>query len=398
MANTVKKHLYLKLLFVILTSFLISVKTDAQTKKDDFTKTQESYFPLDIQTRKILWDDSYYFETVEGTKEFDGKIYTIFKQKWKDGKIDFVYLRQESSVVFEYYEKCGAELIKLGANVVGQKWTDNCRKINYTILAVDGKLKTPYDNFKNLLVVEAVYQNGPCIFYYKKGFGYVAGSKEGKLFSCNAPPVEIDYNPLKKSKVKNKDDKLKPFSFEKEGNTFAIKGLAYLNLFESGYGGIIGVEKGFFKNHSLGIKYSYDLATAHREDTEQNNNQAIDYSHDKNLSFILEYKYYFDFKYLTKSNWSPYISLSYKSGNKIFENDRAYPHDFYYREIKYNVIGPGLGAVILLDESGRWTVDNQISYLVGKKKAFTEDASPVKTSYNTDKVRFEFLIAYNINW
>lgn len=189
-----------------------------------------------------------------------------------------------------------------------------------------------------------------------------------------------------------------PFSFEKQGNTFAIKGIAYLNFFEGGYGGIIGVEKGFFKNHSLGIKYSYDLATPHEENTADGSYDPINYSHNKNLSVILEYKYYFNFKFLAKSKWSPYVSLSFKSGTQTFENDRNYPHDFYYREIKYNLIGPGIGSIIVLDESGRWTVDTQLSYLVGTKKAFTEGASPTESSYNTDKLRFELLIAYNINW
>jgi hypothetical protein len=189
-----------------------------------------------------------------------------------------------------------------------------------------------------------------------------------------------------------------PFSYEKAGNTLAVKGIAYFNILEGGYGGIIGLEEGFFKNHSIGIKYSYDLATPHQEDTEENGYESINYSHNKNLSFILEYKYYFNFKFLAKTDVSPYVSLSYKNGKKTLENDKDYVHSFYFREIKYSYIGPGLGTIFVLDDSRRWTMDTQITYLLGKKDVFTEDAIPANTAYDTDKFRFEILIAYNINW
>lgn len=189
----------------------------------------------------------------------------------------------------------------------------------------------------------------------------------------------------------------KPFSKQNTYNTFAVKGIAYFNLLDGGYGGVFGFEKGFAKQHSIGLKYSYDLATPHTENTTDGSNDPINYSHNKNQSFILEYKYYFDFKFLSKYTMSPYVYLSYKFGKKTLENDRDYPHDFYYREIKYNILGPGIGTLISLDDSKTWTVDTQISYLMGQKNIMTEGISNSKSSM-MDKLRFEILVAYNLDW
>jgi hypothetical protein len=63
----------------------------------------------------------------------------------------------------------------------------------------------------------------------------------------------------------------KPFSRQNAHNTFAVKGFAYLNFLAGGYGGEIGLEKGFAKQHSIGIKYVYDVQTPHKEASKENN-------------------------------------------------------------------------------------------------------------------------------
>jgi hypothetical protein len=188
----------------------------------------------------------------------------------------------------------------------------------------------------------------------------------------------------------------KPFSRQNTHNTFAIKGLAYINFLDGGYGGELGLEKGFAKQHSIGIKYVYDLQTPHSEASEENNYKPINYSHYKIHSYILEYKYYFDFKFLENYTLSPYVSLSYKGGTRTLENDKAYPHDYYYRTIKYNLVGPGIGATVLLDQDHTWTIDTQFTYFTGKKDVVTDDAQ--STVSKMDRLRFELLIAYNFDW
>lgn len=189
----------------------------------------------------------------------------------------------------------------------------------------------------------------------------------------------------------------KPFSRQNAHNTFAVKGFAYLNFLAGGYGGEIGLEKGFAKQHSIGIKYVYDVQTPHKEASKENNYKPIDYSHFKILSYIVEYKYYFDFKFLENYTWSPYLALSYKGGTRTLQNDQDYTHDYYYRTIKYNLIGPGLGATILLDQNHSWTMDTQFSYFVGKKEVLTDD-DVQSTVSKMDRLRFELLIAYNFDW
>jgi hypothetical protein len=386
-------------LFLSIMTFSAYSQKEAQSFCDG--NDNGKYFPLNINKKKILWNDTYYFESIIGQKEFDGKLYIEFKQEYKNGEIDLVYFREEKGVIYEYRERCKKEYIKLECNAVGQQWSGDCLTNSYKIIAFDGKLKTPYCQYRNLLVIEAAYENETFTYYYLKGYGYVAATKQGKLYSCAVPESKdpSEQNPFAEQnapKEQNQSERNNPFSKQNLNNTFAVKGIAYPN-YVGGYGGMFGLEKGFARNQSFGVKYSYDLATPHREDSEENGSGTIDHSHNKNLSFILEYKYYFNFKFLAERNWSPYISLSLKSGTKTLENDRDYPHNYYYREIKYDIAGPGLGTLFVLDDSGKWTIDTQISYLIGKKKVTTEGIANSESS-KMDKLRLEILVAYNINW
>jgi hypothetical protein len=194
----------------------------------------------------------------------------------------------------------------------------------------------------------------------------------------------------------------KPFSKENPNNTIALKGCAYINLLDGGFGSIFGVEKGFLKNHSIGTKFIYNYFTPHTEiKNDEGNYVPADYTNNRDLSFILEYKYYCDFKFLKEKDASPYISLSYKTSKNTIDKDYKYPHDYYHQKINYNYFGPALGCSIVMDNNNRWTIDTQLGYLFGQKKLSTDYVVPnefnVRESYNTTMFRFEIMLAYNIN-
>lgn len=173
---------------IVLVLFLVTFQTYSQKEGQNFCEgiTDGSYLPLDIKKKKILWYDTYYFETIVGKKVFNGKTYTEFLQEWKDGQKDLIYLREENNVVFQYREECKEEYVKLDIKAT-QGWSNTCTPNNYKIIALDGELKTPYCQYKNLVILEAVFEKVTLRFYYQKGYGYVGATKEGKIISCVSP-------------------------------------------------------------------------------------------------------------------------------------------------------------------------------------------------------------------
>lgn len=190
-----------------------------------------------------------------------------------------------------------------------------------------------------------------------------------------------------------------PFSKDNP-NTLAIKACAYVNLLDGGFGSIVGIEKGFLKNHSIGTKFIYNHFTPHTENEE---GEPINYTDDKDISLVIEYKYYFDFNdFRQRTGISFYTSLSYKVGRNTIDKDRDYPNDYYNREIKYNFFGPAIGTVFSISESKKWTIDTQVGYLFGKKNLNTIYEVPLnynkRETYDANLLRFEIMLAYNINW
>lgn len=195
-----------------------------------------------------------------------------------------------------------------------------------------------------------------------------------------------------------------PFSKSNTENTFAIKALPYINLLEGGFGTISGVEKGFMKNHSLGVKFIYNWFSPHTEiKNEEGNYEPGNYTFELDRSYIFEYKYYLNFnEFRERSGLSFYSSFLYKIGNKTIDNDVSFPHDFYHQKIKYNYFGPAIGCVLITDKDCNWTIDTQFGYLFGTKNSETRNLqsnlSDIKTSYKTDYLRFDIVVAYNFNW
>ena len=57
----------------------------------------------------------------------------------------------------------------------------------YKIITYDGKLKTPYCEYKNLLVIEAKMKSVTFNFYYLRGHGYIGATQDNKLISYISP-------------------------------------------------------------------------------------------------------------------------------------------------------------------------------------------------------------------
>lgn len=178
-----------KLLFILFIFFNhISHSQIIEGQKFCEETTDGSFIPLSIDKKKILWYDTFYFEYIIGTKIINGKTYTEFKQEWENKNISLLYLREENGIIYQYNECCENETIKYNhAFDKNHKWKSVDAKSAYKILSYSGKLQTPFCKYENLLVIESEMEYGNFKFYYFRGHGYVAATKDGKLISCVTP-------------------------------------------------------------------------------------------------------------------------------------------------------------------------------------------------------------------
>ena len=186
---------------IILTLiFLISLKSFSQIKEgQDFCdeSKNKTYFPLVIKKKKIYWADTYYVETINGTKEINGKIYIEFQQKWKGNKIDKLYLREENGVVYQYEKCCKQETVRFDKNFTkGHVWKTADGLVEYKVKSFKGKLKTPFCKYKNLMVIEMKLKIGKFKFYYQRGHGYIGATFNNKLISYITPNIKKKYKKL----------------------------------------------------------------------------------------------------------------------------------------------------------------------------------------------------------
>lgn len=156
------------------------------------TKENESYFPLDISIKKIFWGISHYTEERIGKKKFNGKTYIEFKQTWKEGNRDLIYFRSEKGVVYEYKEELNKEQVRYdSAFKVRHSWKALDGNTTYTITSFEGKLKTPFCEYENLMVIKAELKMETFLFYYQRGKGYVGATHVDKeLISCITPKFD----------------------------------------------------------------------------------------------------------------------------------------------------------------------------------------------------------------
>lgn len=173
--------------FLFLLSCIANAQIGEGQKFCDETR-DGSYFPLSYEfKKKILWADTFYWETKLGTKNINGINYTAIKQEWKDKEVSILYLREKEGVVYQYDQAVQREYIRFDEKFkVNQIWSVD-QNSKYKIITFDGELQTPYCRYKNLLVIEAVVSYGHFKFYYFKGHGYIGATKDEKLISCLTP-------------------------------------------------------------------------------------------------------------------------------------------------------------------------------------------------------------------
>lgn len=177
---------------IICTLFILILSSTVYSQKEgqEFCEAnaEDSYFPLTIKTKKLLWGNTYYFEKIVGTKKINDKEYIEFTQNWEDGSSNLLYLREEGGIVYQYEEGLNAETIRANKSFKeGHTWQTADFKTIYTMETLKGSLKTPYCNYKNLMVIKSQSNNFSFKFYYKKGYGYIGATKDGKLISCATP-------------------------------------------------------------------------------------------------------------------------------------------------------------------------------------------------------------------
>ncbi|CAM1369754.1 hypothetical protein [Tenacibaculum xiamenense] len=180
----------MKSIFTFFT-LLICLPLFSQTEGQSFCSEleNEDYFPLTIEKKKILWLDSYYFEEIIGSKEIKNKKYIEFAQNWKAGNAGSLLLREKNGVIYQYEKCCDTETIRFDSKFEkGKSWKTADKKSNYSIKSFNGKLKTPYCDYKNLLVIKGEFTNVTYFFYYKKGYGYIGATDDkNNLISCVSP-------------------------------------------------------------------------------------------------------------------------------------------------------------------------------------------------------------------
>lgn len=148
-----------------------------------------SYFPIEITKKKLLWGNTYYFEELAAEKEINNKTYIEFTQTWQSGDVQKLYLREENGVIYQYEECCESETVRFDPKLEeGDVWMTADGKSKYTLLSYKGTLKTPFCDYKDLMVIKAEFVNTSFIFYYKKGYGYIGATDiEDNLISCASP-------------------------------------------------------------------------------------------------------------------------------------------------------------------------------------------------------------------
>jgi len=179
----------MKHILIVINMLFCCAVSFAQKEGQDFCTGDKdaSYFAL-MEKKKLLWADTYYFETYEGVATFNGKTYLKYKQQWQNGTNEYLYLRDEDGKVLQYDECCLTETIRYDEFFEpGQKWQSEPRKVTYTLLSYDASLKTPYCHYTGLMSIKAEYSKVTFVFYYQKGYGYVGATKDDKIISCATP-------------------------------------------------------------------------------------------------------------------------------------------------------------------------------------------------------------------
>jgi len=176
---------------IILLLLLIATNLYSQIKEgQDFCDEtiNGKFFPLSIEKKKILWANTSYYETQNGIKIINGKKYKEYIQEWSNNHSDKLYLREQNGVIYQYEDCCEKETIRYDSKFKkGHTWKTADGKFEYKIISYNGKFKTPFCEYTNLLVIEAEIEKEVFHFYYLKGQGYVGATSHDEIISCVTP-------------------------------------------------------------------------------------------------------------------------------------------------------------------------------------------------------------------
>jgi hypothetical protein len=162
----------------------------AQKEGQDFCKgdVTGAYFPLDVKKKKLFWGDTFYFETFDKDTVVDGNKYLKFIQVWENGDSDVLLFREKKGAVVQYYPGKNKEMVRFDPLFKeGHVWKNPVQDATYTIVGYNEKITTPFCRYEGLLAIKAAYPKVTYVFYYLKGYGYVAAERDGKIISAVSP-------------------------------------------------------------------------------------------------------------------------------------------------------------------------------------------------------------------
>ncbi len=149
---------------------------------------EANFFVFFTGKKYVVWQDTYYIEHAKSTKTLNKNEYVEFEQTWENGAVYQLYIREDDGTIFQYEDCCDEDTVRLPAEIKeGAIWQTADELSNYQILTTSGTLKTPFCEYKNLLVLKATFKNGVFNFYYQRGYGYIGCTVDGQLISYVSP-------------------------------------------------------------------------------------------------------------------------------------------------------------------------------------------------------------------
>ena len=169
--------------------FLIILNNICHSQKivqKNFCKSNDerSFFPLDYNTKKVTWRNTFYIEKRKQIKNINGKDYVEFEQETEKNGTTLRYFREENETIYEYSLPDEKEWVRFNVKFEeGYFWKAANGKDEYKIISYNGELQTPFCKYKNLLVIEVKWNTGNLTFYYSKGLGFVGATQDEKLIA-----------------------------------------------------------------------------------------------------------------------------------------------------------------------------------------------------------------------
>jgi len=181
-----------------------SVFAQSKNVKGFVVLSEESNTAKYFKMGKLAYLDYYSLDKVKfGQYDYHQRLRVY---SW--GKIDTSYFREDDTHYLHFDHKNQSESVVLPKRIeLGQKWYESDRSWSYEVIGLDEKLKTPFNKYKGLIVVECVQLTGRdkekskvYHMYYGEGIGLIASVNNKQLTSYLA---EIKTKPQDGDKIGN---------------------------------------------------------------------------------------------------------------------------------------------------------------------------------------------------